>query len=82
MQIELKMEWVSNFYAGKRGDVLLIAEFDDKIVRFLLILFNEESMVIDLVAADERYSRGGLAGSPLMYMEMHFSGSQRIIAGT
>ena len=76
------MEWVSNFYAGKRGDVLLIAEFDDKIVRFLLILFNEESMVIDLVAADERYSRGGLAGSPLMYMEMHFSGSQRIIAGT
>ena len=76
------MEWVSNFYAGKRGDALLVAEIDNKIVGFLLILFNQENMVIDLVGADERYRRRGIARSLLMYMEMHFSGFQRIIVGT
>lgn len=78
----IKMEWISNFYAGKRGDALLVAEIDNKIVGFLLILFNQENMVIDLVGADERYRRRGIARSLLMYMEMHFSGFQRIIVGT
>ena len=80
--IRIKREWVSNFYSGKRGDALIVAEIDEKIVGFLLILFTQEDVTVDLVAADESYRRRGIARSLLMFIEVHFTGFQRIIAGT
>ena len=59
--IRIKREWVSNFYSGKRGDALIVAEIGEKIVGFLLILFTQENVTVDLVAADESYRRRGIA---------------------
>ena len=47
----IKSEWAANFFAGGRGDCLLVATGDGgKVEGFLLSLAAEQAMVIDLIA--------------------------------
>ena len=57
----LKASWVSNFFAGRRGNRLLLGEVDGRVAGFLLLIDRDEESVIDLIAVDAAHRRRGVA---------------------
>ncbi len=59
---KIKEEWVGNFFLGKRGKWMIVIEDNSKIIGFLqLISKNQNTIVIDLIAIDEKSRGKGLA---------------------
>lgn len=59
---KIKEDWAGNFFLGKRGKWMVVVEHDSKIVGFLqLIHKNNDIIVIDLIAVDEKKRGKGLA---------------------
>lgn len=59
---KVKEEWAGNFFVGKRGDWLVVSEEDGEVNGFLLLLKGvNNSVVIDLIAVDEKHKRKGIA---------------------
>jgi len=59
---KIKEEWVGNFFLGKRGKWMVVIEDNSKIIGFLqLISKNQNTVVIDLIAIDEKSRGKGLA---------------------
>lgn len=61
----IKRDWVDNYFLGARGDRLLVAESDGRVIGFLLVLDIEEASVIDLIAVATP-ARGGGAGRAMV----------------
>jgi ribosomal protein S18 acetylase RimI-like enzyme len=65
---KIKEEWVGNFFLGKRGKWMIVVEENSKIKGFLqLICKNEDIIVIDLIAIDEKSRGKGLAKEMISY---------------
>lgn len=59
----IKGAWTRNFFRGKRGHLLLIAEIDNTLAGYLLIIKSSPSlMVIDLIAVSEQFRGRNVAG--------------------
>lgn len=60
---KIKEEWVGNFFSGKRGDAMLIAEIDGVVAGFILLLEQKEKKetLIDLIGIDTPFQGKGLA---------------------
>ena len=55
---EIKAQWAGNFFSGQRGDQLVVAILQGKIVAFALLLTAPGAPVtIDLIAVEEAYRR-------------------------
>ena len=78
----IKAEWASNFFAGRRGDKLVIALIDNVVVGFLLLLESLEDLIIDLIAVDKNQHRKGIASDMITYVEHHLNEFFRIQVGT
>lgn len=81
---KIKEEWVANFFKGKRGDHLIVAETENKIIGFLLLIKNESNeFTIDLIAVDKNY-RGKNFGTYMINFVYHnlAKGIKRINVGT
>jgi ribosomal protein S18 acetylase RimI-like enzyme len=60
----IKAAWAENFFAGRRGDAMLVAEADGETAGFLQLLRPPANrLVIDLIAVDARFRGRGLAGA-------------------
>jgi ribosomal protein S18 acetylase RimI-like enzyme len=58
----VKQSWAANFFAGARGDAMVVAEQDGAILGFLQLLHGASSgFVIDLIAVAPEAARQGLA---------------------
>ena len=55
---KIKEDWVANYFRGKRGDNMVVARYQDKVVGFLLLI-NQQT--IDLIAVSPDYRRMGVA---------------------
>ncbi len=60
----IKREWVANYIQGKRGNGILVAELNGRLIGFLadlhVILTGKKIRVIDLIGIDKAYqNRGG-----------------------
>ena len=65
---KIKEEWVGNFFLGKRGKWMIVIEDNSKIIGFLqLISKNQNTIVIDLIAIDEKSRGKGLAKEMISY---------------
>ena len=65
---KIKEEWVGNFFLGKRGKWMIIIEDNSNITGFLqLISKNQNTIVIDLIAIDEKNRGKGLAKEMISY---------------
>ena len=64
---KIKEEWAGNFFSGRRGDRLFIAQERDSILGFLLILKNLNGITIDLIAVDKIKRRSGL-GKEMIFL--------------
>lgn len=64
----VKEEWVGNFFRGKRGKWMVLAEDADGVTGFLQLLhIPEGDVVIDLIAVSERGRNKGVARSMIAY---------------
>lgn len=78
----IKQGWVDNYFAGTRGDAMLVYEKDDSIHGFLQILRRNEDVLIDLIAVDERMRHCGVASSLINGLGNVFPGAKRVVVGT
>jgi ribosomal protein S18 acetylase RimI-like enzyme len=78
----IKEDWAGNFFAGKRGSHMLVAELSGNVVGFLLLLVDSEDVVIDLIATRADHRRRGLAQSMIAAAEREFGARRRFRVGT
>lgn len=65
---KIKEEWVGNFFLGKRGKWMIVVEENSKVIGFLQLLEkNKKTIVIDLIAIEEKKRGKGLAKEMIVY---------------
>lgn len=57
----VKRAWAGNYFEGRRGDAMIVADVDREVAGFLQLLRSGGTLVIDLIAVDGRYRGHGLA---------------------
>ena len=78
----LKAEWAGNYFAGKRGDRMIVAEDDTGLCGFLQLLRAKDGgTVIDLVAVAER-SRGKGAARAMIALAANTPDTGALRVGT
>ncbi len=81
----IKREWVGNFFKGRRGDLMIVAQTQGRIGGFLLALNAGSKWIIDLIAVDPTMSRRGLGRQMIEYLARWMSeqaSGHTIAAGT
>ena len=58
---EIKADWAGGFFAGVRGNRMVVAERRGDIVGFMLLIDIEDSTIIDLIAVAEQARGKGIA---------------------
>ena len=82
-KIKYRSEWVKNFFRKKRGDYLLVAEKDNKILGFILILKKKNIFNIDLVASGKSNRKKKVASSLINFINNKIMKKKdKIVAGT
>jgi len=80
---EIKARWVDNFFAGARGDSMVVASHGETIVGFCLLLHGGDgALTIDLIAVDAAHRGRGLAGEIAAFVERRPGGFTEIRVGT
>jgi ribosomal protein S18 acetylase RimI-like enzyme len=78
-----RAEWVSNFFVGARGDALVVAELDQNVAAFLLLLGPESGILtIDLIAVDRERRRNGLGAACIGFAAAHFAEARTLRVAT
>jgi ribosomal protein S18 acetylase RimI-like enzyme len=77
----IKREWADNYFTGARGDRMFVAEHDDELAGFQLVLDTPEAAVIDLIAVAGT-ARGQGIGSSLVCALAQSSPGRAVQAGT
>ncbi|MEC9347242.1 MAG: GNAT family N-acetyltransferase [Pseudomonadota bacterium] len=57
----VKRAWAGNYFEGRRGDLMIVAEVEREVAGFLQLLRQGETLVIDLIAVDAHFRGHGLA---------------------
>lgn len=79
----VKTAWAGNFFAGQRGDHMVVAEVDRKVAGFLqLIKTKDQKLVIDLIATDRALQGRGVATSMIAFAEREIAGMNSVLVGT
>lgn len=80
----IKREWVENYFAGKRGDAMVVAESEGRMVGFLQALRHDSALIIDLVAVSSEAARRGLARRMIAYLATGMDGTvpDSLLVGT
>jgi ribosomal protein S18 acetylase RimI-like enzyme len=74
----VKAAWAENFFAGKRGDGMVVAEHAGVVTGFLQLLWSPgDVLVIDLIAVAPRSARSGLARAMIGFAAVNGVGDQR-----
>jgi len=72
----IKAQWTGNFFSGQRGNRLVVAILQEKIVGFaLLVTAPGDPVTIDLIAVEEAYRRRGIAAEMIAFVESQFAPS-------
>jgi ribosomal protein S18 acetylase RimI-like enzyme len=79
----VKAEWAKDFFAGKRGDRMVVAFTGGEVAGFAQLLSARPGeAVIDLIAVDPARRRKGIARDMIAFAERSIPGLKRISAGT
>ena len=63
----VKEAWTRGFFAGKRGKWMVVAEINDEVAGFLLLLESQDKLVIDLIAVADRHRGAGVARTMIAF---------------
>jgi len=70
----IKAEWVQNYFLGKRGEYMVVAVLDGKVIGFLQLLQSGGLLTIDLIAVDNNYQKKGIARDMAIFAERQCKG--------
>ena len=74
----IKSVWAGNYFEGKRGDGMVIAERDGAIVGFLQLLWTDiDCLVVDLIGLDYAWQGQGIGRSMLLFAALQGIGDGR-----
>jgi len=74
----VKASWADNFFAGTRGDAMIVAEQAGTVAGFLQLLWAPgDVMTIDLIAVAPTHARSGLARAMIGFAAARGIGSRR-----
>ena len=74
----VKAAWADNFFAGKRGDGMVVAEHAGVVAGFLQLLWSpSDVLTIDLIAVAPRSARSGLARAMIGFAAVNGVGDRR-----
>lgn len=76
---KIKEEWAGNYFSGARGDEMLIAEKDGKVIGFNQILIRDNIAIIDLIAVDKDYQGRGVGKAMIAELQSSYA---RVRVGT
>ncbi len=79
---EIKKQWSGNFFLGKRGDSMVVASEKNRPVAFLLLLFGQKEIIIDLIAVDSKHRNNGLAKKMINFSKSNNGFSKNFLVGT
>ena len=80
---EIKADWSRSFFEGERGDAMVVAVNEDRVVGFLLSLITaDDVVVIDLITVDENMRSQGLAGAMTWFTQAQFPNASKLRVGT
>jgi ribosomal protein S18 acetylase RimI-like enzyme len=74
---ELKASWAASYFAGKRGNGMVVAEHDGEVRGFLQLIWADDVLVIDLIAVAPEAARRGLAKAMIGFAAAHGTGGAR-----
>lgn len=76
---EIKSAWAANYFRGKRGDGMIVAEREGRIVGFLQLLWaSSERLVIDLIGVDPAWQGQGVGRSMILLAAHYGTGDERV----
>jgi ribosomal protein S18 acetylase RimI-like enzyme len=79
---EIKAQWAGNYFAGKRGDHMIVCDGERGLAGFLQLLDADDgSLVIDLIAVDADHRGRGL-GTAMIRKAAGLSRNGRMRVGT
>lgn len=80
---EIKAQWAENYFSGNRGEHMVVAENEGRLVGFLQLLRSgNDDLVIDLIAVDQRARRNGLAAAMVGYAIQAYGPIGQLQVGT
>lgn len=79
---QIKASWAENFFFGNRGDSMVVASLDGKIVGFLQLLHSGKNLLIDLIGVDGSHRRKGIASDMIGFAQRSLKGFKRVRVGT
>ncbi len=75
----IKSSWAGNYFEGKRGDGMVVAERDGGVVGFLQLLWAETGcLVVDLIGLDSAWQGQGIGRDMILYAVLHGTGDGRV----
>lgn len=78
----IKEEWARNFFRGRRGRWMVVADLDDRVAGFLQLLQDDRRVVIDLIAVDGSARRHGLARGMIEFAAAECGPFDELTVGT
>ncbi len=79
----IKARWAAGYFLGERGDQMVIAESGNQLVGFLQLIMDEgDTLIIDLIAVDERFRGQGIAADMIHYAENQIERCGHVRVGT
>ncbi len=74
----IKSEWAANYFNGKRGDGMVVAERDGRVAGFLQLLWEaDERLLIDLIAVDPADQGQGIGRDMIRFASQYGTGDHR-----
>jgi len=68
----IKSSWAANYFEGKRGDGMVVAERDGQVVGFLQLLrAPQDRLIIDLIGVDPAWQGQGLGREMILHAARH-----------
>jgi ribosomal protein S18 acetylase RimI-like enzyme len=77
---EIKAAWAANYFAGQRGDGMVIAEDEGQVAGFLQLLWAGDVLVIDLIGVAPHRQGRGIGRGMIQHAARHGTGDGRIPA--
>jgi len=78
----IKAKWALNFFTGKRGDAMVVYSEGDRLLGFLQLLYRKESLVIDLIAVNEKDRRKNIACDMINFAQNNLNDFGYVSVGT
>lgn len=78
----IKSHWVANYWAGTRGEHMLVAEEKGRPIGFLQLLHRGQVLTIDLISTDPDHRRMGAARDLIAFALRTITGVERVTVGT